>query len=104
MAKILYTSINQVVNAQDEDSTLLDISMENQMKKADQSGARLAAILGEDEIERGEVTLKWLRESRDHSNLTISRIGRSIAWMAVMPLPTSVWYRRCPPAPAIRVK
>ena len=37
-------------------------SLKNQMKKADRSGARLAVILGEEEIAQGRVTIKWLRE------------------------------------------
>lgn len=37
-------------------------SFKNQMKRADKSGARLAVILGEDEIAKAEVSLKWLRE------------------------------------------
>jgi histidyl-tRNA synthetase len=34
------------------------------MKKADASGARLALILGEDELAAGEVTVKPLRAAR----------------------------------------
>ncbi|HLO92786.1 MAG TPA: histidine--tRNA ligase, partial [Burkholderiaceae bacterium] len=37
-------------------------SMKSQFKKADASGARLALIFGEDELARGEVGLKPLRE------------------------------------------
>lgn len=35
----------------------------SQLKKADNSGARLALILGEDEIKAGQVTVKFLREN-----------------------------------------
>ena len=38
-----------------------DGSFKSQMKKADRSGARLAVILGEDELQRGEVAVKPLR-------------------------------------------
>ena len=38
-----------------------DGSFKSQMKKADRSGARLAVILGEDELERGEAAVKPLR-------------------------------------------
>ncbi|MEQ8660228.1 MAG: histidine--tRNA ligase [Gammaproteobacteria bacterium] len=37
-------------------------SMKSRMKKADRSGARVALILGEDELAEGRVTLKPLRE------------------------------------------
>jgi histidyl-tRNA synthetase len=36
-------------------------NFKSQMKKADKSGATVALILGEDEAERGEVTVKYLR-------------------------------------------
>jgi len=35
-----------------------------QFKRADRSGAKLALILGEDEVATNRVTLKWLREDR----------------------------------------
>jgi histidyl-tRNA synthetase len=37
-------------------------SMKSQFKKADGSGARVALIFGGDELARGEVTLKSLRD------------------------------------------
>ena len=37
-------------------------SFKSQMKKADRSGARLALIWGEDEVARGTVSIKALRE------------------------------------------
>jgi histidyl-tRNA synthetase len=37
-------------------------SMKSQFKKADGSGAQLALIFGSDELARGEVTLKALRD------------------------------------------
>lgn len=36
-------------------------SLKNQLKKADRSGARLAVIVGEDEMQKGEVSIKPLR-------------------------------------------
>jgi histidyl-tRNA synthetase len=36
-------------------------SFKSQFKRADASGARLALIIGTDELARGEATLKWLR-------------------------------------------
>ncbi|MFD2191057.1 histidine--tRNA ligase [Pistricoccus aurantiacus] len=44
-------------------------SFKSQMKKADKSGARLALLLGEDELARNAVTVKWLREDRDQQTL-----------------------------------
>ena len=40
-------------------------SIKSQMKRADKSQARLAFILGEDEMENQNVTVKFLREKRD---------------------------------------
>ena len=37
-------------------------SLKSQLKKADKSGARLALILAEDELEKKQVTVKYLRE------------------------------------------
>ncbi len=40
-------------------------SMKSQMKKADKSGARFALILGEDELEKNEITIKDLSGEQD---------------------------------------
>ncbi|WP_251308282.1 histidine--tRNA ligase [Halomonas sp. NCCP-2165] len=45
-------------------------SFKSQIKKADKSGARLALLLGEDELAEGRVTLKFLREDRDQQSLS----------------------------------
>ncbi|MDC8802129.1 histidine--tRNA ligase [Halomonas pacifica] len=45
-------------------------SFKSQIKKADKSGARLALLLGEDELAEGRVTLKFLREERDQQSLS----------------------------------
>jgi histidyl-tRNA synthetase len=44
-------------------------SFKSRMKKADRSGARLALLLGEDELAEGSVTLKFLREEREQQRL-----------------------------------
>ena len=44
-------------------------SFKSQMKKADGSGARLALIVGEDEVRAGELTLKFLRRDRPQTKL-----------------------------------
>lgn len=40
-------------------------SFKSQMKKADKSGAQLALILGKDELARGEIAIKPLRDDRE---------------------------------------
>ena len=39
-------------------------SIKSQMKKADKSGAKVALILGDSEIESGSIVVKYLREDR----------------------------------------
>lgn len=46
-------------------------SFKSQFKKADRSGAKLALILGEDEVRDSSVTLKYLREQRDQETLKL---------------------------------
>ena len=41
----------------------------SQIKKADKSGARLALILGDDEVDQGLLGIKFLREERDQETL-----------------------------------
>ncbi|MBZ9538946.1 histidine--tRNA ligase [Modicisalibacter tunisiensis] len=54
----------------------------SQIKKADRSGARLALILGEDELEQGQLTIKYLREEREQETLdqatAIARLGERL--------------------------
>jgi histidyl-tRNA synthetase len=45
-------------------------SMKSQMKKADKSGADVAVILGEDELSKQQVTVKYLREKRDQQTVS----------------------------------
>lgn len=45
-------------------------SLKSQIRKADKSGARLALILGEDELDQGTLGLKFLREERDQQTLS----------------------------------
>jgi len=40
------------------------------MKKADKSAAKIALILGEDEMLNGLVGIKFLRESKDQKTVT----------------------------------
>ena len=53
-------------------------SFKSQMKKADASGARLALIVGEDELAAGAVTVKPLRGKGDQESLVR---GDLLRWM-----------------------
>jgi histidyl-tRNA synthetase len=44
-------------------------SFKSRIKKADKSGARLALLVGEDEVATGKATLKFLRDDRDQLSL-----------------------------------
>lgn len=44
-------------------------SFKSQFKKADKSGAKLALIIGDDEIKDNLFTVKWLREQKDQQQL-----------------------------------
>ena len=48
-------------------------SLKSQMKKADRSGAPLALVLGEREVDEGTVGVKYMREERDQE--TVDREG-----------------------------
>lgn len=55
-------------------------SFKAQMKRADKSQARYALILGEDELAKGEIALKPLRDSSaEQQNLTIADLGKTLA-------------------------
>jgi histidyl-tRNA synthetase len=49
-----------------------------QLKKADQSGAQVALILGEDEVKSGEITVKNLRDGSDQYRITANDLARVI--------------------------
>ncbi len=52
-----------------------------QLKKADKSGARLALILGEDEIQAKTIGIKYLRENRDQETLTHDVLAQRLKTM-----------------------
>lgn len=54
-------------------------SFKSQMKKADSSGALLAAILGEDEVRSGEVTIKPMRKRREQFQVSLEKLAESVA-------------------------
>jgi len=45
-------------------------SFKSQFKRADRSGARVALILGDDEVNQGTVGIKWLREEREQAQVS----------------------------------
>ena len=57
-------------------------SFKSQFKRADRSGAALALVLGEDELQRGAVTIKHLRDDSGQKQLTLDEIaGWLQAWI-----------------------
>ncbi len=53
-------------------------SFKSQFKKADKSGAAYALVLGEDELERGVISLKSLRDEQEQKELSLSTLSDSI--------------------------
>ena len=49
-------------------------SIKSQMKKADKSGAELAFILGDDEIEKNVIAIKYLREKKEQEVIDLDKI------------------------------
>lgn len=54
-------------------------SMKSQMKKADKSGADVALILGEDELSKQQVTVKYLREKREQQTVSFEGLPHFLA-------------------------
>lgn len=54
-------------------------NLKKQFKKADKSGAAIALILGEDELQKNEITLKWLREDKPQQTLALEALIRTLA-------------------------
>ena len=53
-------------------------NFKKQIKKADQSGARLAILLGEDEMSRGVASIKFLREDKEQIEVAISELALTL--------------------------
>jgi histidyl-tRNA synthetase len=54
-----------------------------QLKRADRSGARLALLLGEDEVNAGAVAVKFLRQEQPQQTLPQERLAEFLAvWLA----------------------
>ncbi|MEJ1298768.1 MAG: histidine--tRNA ligase [Candidatus Sedimenticola sp. (ex Thyasira tokunagai)] len=50
-------------------------SFKSQFKKADRSGARFALVLGEDELERGVIGIKSLRDKREQQQVALDELA-----------------------------
>jgi len=50
-----------------------------QFKRADRSGARVALILGEDELSRNQISIKYLREDLPQENIAIDDLAQHLA-------------------------
>ena len=53
-------------------------SFKSQMKRADSSGARYAAIIGDDEVRSGVVSVKPLRSGGEQTKLTVEQLVRMV--------------------------
>jgi len=49
-------------------------NMKKQLKRADKSGAQIALILGENEINEQQVMVKYLRGQQEQQNLAFAQI------------------------------
>jgi histidyl-tRNA synthetase len=49
--------------------------LKNQLKRADQSGARVALMIGADEVQAGAVTVKFLRGDEEQKTLPIEQVS-----------------------------
>ena len=56
-------------------------SFKSQMRRADKSGAKLALILGESEVEAGTVSIKLLREDRPQQEVSLKQLPDHLAQM-----------------------
>jgi len=50
-------------------------SIKSQMKKADKSGANIAFLLGDDELEKNVITVKYLREKKEQEVIELSKVA-----------------------------
>ncbi|GBL04747.1 histidine--tRNA ligase [Glaciecola sp. KUL10] len=54
-------------------------NFKKQMKRADASGASIAILLGDDEIDSGMLSVKYLREAREQESMSIEALGSMLA-------------------------
>ncbi|WP_280730166.1 histidine--tRNA ligase [Halomonas salinarum] len=61
-------------------------SFKSQIKKADKSGARLALLIGEDELAENAVTVKFMREDREQQRLSRETLAEMLPALVDRPL------------------
>ena len=54
-------------------------NLKKQIKRADKSGATVGLILGEDELARDEIAVKWLREDKPQQTILITELAKTLA-------------------------
>ena len=64
--------------------------MKSQFKKADKSQAKIAMIVGEDELQAEQVTLKYLREDKPQRTINLSELKLVLADYFVNPVTLSI--------------
>ena len=57
-------------------------NLKKQIKRADKSGAAIGLIIGEDELARGEITVKWLREDKPQQTILLTELANTLAFAA----------------------
>lgn len=58
-------------------------SIKSQMKKADKSGAKIAIILAEGELENQQVTIKYLREKKEQVTVSFENLNEFISSLKI---------------------
>ncbi len=59
-------------------------SFKSQFKKADKSGAELALILGDDELENNQITIKYLRSDEEQTVIKQSELANFLStWLSI---------------------
>ena len=54
-------------------------NLKKQMKRADKSGASIGLILGDDELAREEIAIKWLREDKPQQTILLTDLAKALA-------------------------
>ena len=53
--------------------------LKNQLRRADQSGATWALIIGDDEVARNQVTVKSLRDDKDQRTIDVTELVKLLS-------------------------
>lgn len=71
---VLAEQLRDALPAQKIALNLNEANLKNQMKRADKSGAAIAVILGEEEMQQQSVTIKYLREDKPQQVIAVSAL------------------------------